>query len=206
MINKNCGIYKITSPTGKIYIGQGVNLEKRKSYYRVLDCKSQPKIYNSIAKHGWDAHQFDIIEYCDEEDLNCSERFWQDEFDVLGKNGLNCILTECGAKRTVFSEEFRKRKSLAQKGVKKPHIQGEAHPMFGKKHTPETVAKIRNSKLGKNKGAESPRSKIVLDTQTGVFYYCAREAAEVYGISYANLRDYLNPNNKRKNPTSLIYV
>ena len=24
-MDKNCGIYKITSPTGRVYIGQGVN-------------------------------------------------------------------------------------------------------------------------------------------------------------------------------------
>jgi predicted GIY-YIG superfamily endonuclease len=28
-MNRNCGIYKITSPTGKVYIGQAVDIERR---------------------------------------------------------------------------------------------------------------------------------------------------------------------------------
>ena len=33
------GIYKITSPTRKIYIGQSINIEKRQSQYRNLNKK-----------------------------------------------------------------------------------------------------------------------------------------------------------------------
>lgn len=81
------GIYKITSPTGKIYIGQSVNLKRRFRDYKKLTnkIKNQRKLYRSFLKHGVENHQFDIIEYCSEEELNCSERFWQDEFDVIGK-------------------------------------------------------------------------------------------------------------------------
>lgn len=62
-----------------------------------------------MKKYGAENHQFDIIEYCTEEELNCSERFWQDEFDVLGDKGLNCILQKCGEKRQVLSEETKKK-------------------------------------------------------------------------------------------------
>jgi group I intron endonuclease len=55
------GIYKITSPTNKVYIGQSWNIEKRKSKYKNLDCERQPKIYNSLLKYGWEEHKFQVI-------------------------------------------------------------------------------------------------------------------------------------------------
>ena len=53
-------IYKITSPSNKIYIGQTVNIIKRKSYYKKGDCKAQPKLYSSFKKYGWDNHLFEL--------------------------------------------------------------------------------------------------------------------------------------------------
>jgi hypothetical protein len=46
------GIYKITSPSKKVYIGQSVNIEKRKYFYEIGNCKKQIKLYNSIKKYG----------------------------------------------------------------------------------------------------------------------------------------------------------
>jgi hypothetical protein len=48
------------------------------------------------------------------------------------------------------------------------------------------------------------KSKIVLDTQTGIFYKSVREAAEMTGVKYGTLTGYLNGNYKNK--TSLIYA
>ena len=60
-IMKRCGIYKITSPTGRVYIGQSYSLNKRKSNYKNLHNKSQRIVYNSILKYGWENHRFEII-------------------------------------------------------------------------------------------------------------------------------------------------
>ena len=38
--------------------------------------------------------KFEIIEQCILTQLNERERYWQDYYDVLGINGLNCKLTE----------------------------------------------------------------------------------------------------------------
>jgi len=48
----SAGIYKLTSPSGKCYIGQSVNLEKRILSYARRDCVFQTKIYNAICKYG----------------------------------------------------------------------------------------------------------------------------------------------------------
>ena len=59
------GVYKITSPTNKIYIGQSTNIEKRKKSYSKLKCKDQTKLYSSLIKYGWENHTFEIIEELD---------------------------------------------------------------------------------------------------------------------------------------------
>lgn len=158
-MNKKTGIYKITSPTGKIYIGQAVDIERRLKEYNKLSnrIKTQTKLYKSLLKYGFEAHQFDVIEYCSEEELNCSERFWQDEFDVIGKNGLNCILQECGEKRRILSEETRRKLSKAGKNrIGELHpmygLLGENNPNFGSKRTKEQCANISASLSGKRVG------------------------------------------------------
>jgi hypothetical protein len=47
-------------------------------------------------------------------------------------------------------------------------------------------------------------SKLVLDTETGIYYKSSKEASIYKNINYYTLNDYLN--NKVKNKTSLIYV
>ena len=49
-MNKNIGIYKITNPKGKVYIGQSININKRWNAYRNLKLKSQTKLLNSLKK------------------------------------------------------------------------------------------------------------------------------------------------------------
>jgi group I intron endonuclease len=78
MYNKHIdmiGIYKITSPTNKTYVGQSINIEKRFKQYERLDCKKQPKLYNSFSKHGVKNHIFEILEECSLDELNTKEVF-----------------------------------------------------------------------------------------------------------------------------------
>ena len=120
VINKNCGIYKITSPTGRVYVGQSKDIKRRFKEYNNLKCKKQPALYNSLVKHRVEKHQFHIIEYCNIEELNCSERFWQDEFKANSNGNLNCTLTECGNKRQKKSDTFKR------------NMSGENHFYYGK--------------------------------------------------------------------------
>ena len=54
-------IYKITSPTNKIYIGQTWNLKKRVYQYSKIKCKTQPKLYASLKKYGWENHILKVV-------------------------------------------------------------------------------------------------------------------------------------------------
>ncbi len=74
------GIYKITNPTHRIYIGQSINIEQRWKGYSITRLKSQPKIKNSIIKYGFENHNFEIIEECSLEQLNERETYWKLHF------------------------------------------------------------------------------------------------------------------------------
>lgn len=112
------GIYKITSPTGKVYIGQSVNIEKRfYSYTKLHNCKSQVALYRCFLKHGVENHIFEILEECLEIELNNKERYYQDAFDAIGKNGLNCKLTKSTDKSGKMSEEAKLNLSVSRKNL-----------------------------------------------------------------------------------------
>jgi len=72
------GIYKITSPSNKTYIGQSIDIENRKTQYIRLDKSCiGPKLYNSLKKHGFKNHKFETIEECSLEQLNERETYWK---------------------------------------------------------------------------------------------------------------------------------
>jgi len=92
------GIYKITSPSNKVYVGQSINIKKRfNQYEKKQNVSEQKKLYNSFLKYGVENHLFEVIEECDIDLLNERERYWQDFYDVL-KKGLNCRLTKSNDK------------------------------------------------------------------------------------------------------------
>lgn len=128
-------IYKITSPSGKIYIGQTVNFNKRESYYRRGHADDQPKIYNSILKYGWDNHVMEIIEECSSiEEMNIREEYWITFYNSC-KKGLNC--TSGGLNHRPSPETLEKLRIAST----------------GKKHTEEAKEKIRQSKIGKKRNS-----------------------------------------------------
>ena len=134
------GIYKIISPSEKVYIGQSVNILHRFNTYTRMYSKNQhqTKLHRSFVKYGVDSHKFEIIETCSELDLNEKERYWQDYYEVLTK-GLNCKLTNTHDKSGKVCEDTLKKMSEASKGNQ--HWKD-------KKHTEETKEKIRLSKIG----------------------------------------------------------
>src|SRR6478609_2417051 len=86
-------IYKITSPSKKVYIGSTVNIKRRWSLYRSLNCKSQRKLYSSFLKYGVCNHIFEIVTECSIEELLKLETHWGLFYNVLGKKtGLNLLL------------------------------------------------------------------------------------------------------------------
>ena len=56
------GIYKITSPTGRVYIGQSVDIEQRFKDYNRRPATRQVRLNKSFIKHGIENHLFEVIE------------------------------------------------------------------------------------------------------------------------------------------------
>jgi group I intron endonuclease len=113
------GIYKITSPSGKVYIGQSINIEDRwKKYERFLTNKMSigPKLYNSLKKYGWKQHIFEILEECLIEELNKLETFYKQQFinKLSWKSVLFCELYDMGGGPR--SEEIKNKIKISSMG------------------------------------------------------------------------------------------
>ena len=107
------GIYKITSPKGRVYIGQSRNIHNRFKHYRSGHCKGQIRLSNSFAKYGIDSHTFEVVELCTIKQLDMRERFWQEKFNVLSSKGMNCLYTEIPGKRGSMTKQTLRKRNLA---------------------------------------------------------------------------------------------
>lgn len=119
MKKNKSGIYKITNPKGKIYVGQSKNIDIRwNRHYKKLHCKEQFKLYNSLKKYGVENHTFEILEECKVELLNEKELFWGIFYDVLNpKKGLNMQglgLQKSRTKASIEKAAKKKRKNILQ--------------------------------------------------------------------------------------------
>jgi len=169
------GIYKITSPSGKIYIGQSIDIQRRFRHYKRMVCKDQVKIYNSLLKYGVDAHIFEVLELCDTEQLNNRERHYQDLYDSV-TNGLNLLYVKSEYFNGGHSDESKKKISDSLKGktftdehkykiglsnsrrIKSPEtIEKHRLAGLGRIVSAETKEKQRQSKLGGKRSEETKR-------------------------------------------------
>ena len=101
--NEKCGIYKITNPKGKVYIGQSVHIRARWLRYKKLHCKDQRLIYNSLVKYGVNSHNFEILEECSRELCNEREIYYIELYSSQDRAcGLN--IRAGGDNRSKFSK------------------------------------------------------------------------------------------------------
>lgn len=172
------GIYCIKSPSGKVYIGSSLNINRRWNYYKNYNCREQRKLYYSLKKYGVENHIFEVLEECNIEDLFHKEHFWQKKFNSV-EEGLNCVYERSVNIKKEFSKETRDRISKSKKG-----------------HTPWNKG-LKTNKLADNR-------KIILDVSCGVFYESITEVANLYGKNRQTLSAMLNGQNK--NRTNLIII
>ena len=174
---------KITSPTGRIYIGKTTNLKNRFSQYRGLRCKSQPALYGSFIAHGVDSHIFEVIGEYEESILSDMEIFFISKFDSM-RNGLNC--TKGGDYGFMSGDDnVSKRPEVRAKMVKAKkdfYDNGGIHPMTGILRSDETKAKIKAKRAEQENFGGAIRHLMVLDTETGLFYNSIKEAS--YSTEY----------------------
>jgi group I intron endonuclease len=109
-------IYKITNPSGKIYIGSTINIKDRIYRYKTNRVKSQIKISRSISKYGWENHLFEIIYECDASEKLFYENKFGIEYDVISENGLNCSIPKSDDVYQCMNAETKIKIGLAHKG------------------------------------------------------------------------------------------
>lgn len=176
------GIYKITSPSGKIYIGQSTDINKRfKQYKYLFNTRNQVALHYSFKKYGIENHVFEIIEECEFDLLNERERYWQDFYNVIDE-GLNCKLTSTNIKKSVLSENTKQKMSIKLKG---------------KKAWNKGTAKIK---------IKNPNAHKVINIKTNEVYNSLLDACNKNGLVYSTIHDKLSGRRKSINDTDFRYL
>lgn len=190
---KRCGIYKITSPSSRIYIGQSRDIKSRFKRYKKshISNKTQVKLDRSFIKYGVENHVFEIIEECEIENLNVKERYWQDYYNVINK-GLNCILTETDVLPRVITKEHREK------------ISGKNHWCYNKKMPKEAIDKMKKAKIGTKASNETKRKLSEMRKGEGNNFYGklhSVKSKEKQSESAKNRK--INPENEEKRRSSI---
>lgn len=112
MINKIIGIYKITSPSGKVYIGQSWDIKNRWNHYKYKnEISRQFPLTNSFIKYGYAAHKFEVIHELpsdvEQEVMNRYEQFYMDQYRECEIILLNC--KEGGANGKLHPDAIERR-------------------------------------------------------------------------------------------------
>lgn len=143
----------ITSPTGRLYIGSTINIERRISHYKCTLGKSQRKLYNSLKKYSWENHKFEIIMTCPLEDMLKYEMLIGFGFNVLDVQNLNCKLPKFGEEYIVVSDETRLKMSNWQIGRK---MSDEARLKMSNKATGRLRSEETKLKISQNNRMKKP--------------------------------------------------
>jgi len=201
------GIYKITNPTGKIYIGQSINIENRKSHYKNYDCKTQPAIFNSLKKYGWENHIFEVLEECEIEVLGQREKYWKIHFNTV-KEGLNCRLDEEAGGYLEQSTKDKISKALTGRDITKwnEKIYTESRnskvseSLTGKKKSKEHCLNVSKAKKGKpNLSKRVPVSQYDLKGNFIKKWESQKEAAITLNINYQGINNCILGKTKSSN-------
>lgn len=139
-------IYRYTNTVnGKIYIGQTRStLEHRANKGRGY--VESRYFWNAIQKYGWDAFEPDVlIQVETAEEANELEKYYIKTMNSRDPNvGYNI---EEGGKNHEPSEEWRE---AISRSAKERYKDKTKNPMYGKKHSQETLQKMRDKKIGES--------------------------------------------------------
>lgn len=175
-----CGIYKLISKSGKIYVGSSKNIEARvKEHFKRARGGNHlnPVLNKAWSKYG--EFSWEILCVCDEGSLLEKEQQFIDELEpeynlsrIAGKVEWTPELREAfgkrqrGQKRPPRSEETKRKISIANTGrvFSKKHRENISASKRGKPGTPlspENKERLRLSRLG-SKHTEETRAKMRL--------------------------------------------
>jgi group I intron endonuclease len=167
------GIYAIVhSESGKRYIGSAIKMSRRiQEHKRGLNGNKHPNRYLQAAwiKYGSDSFGFFVVEYCVESKLLQKEQFYineRAEFNLSPTAGRTtgvkhrpeAIEANRERARLLWKDPAFQEKQRAMAKVKGAKLSislmGRPGAMAGKKHSQETIDKIRASNIGQKRSPE----------------------------------------------------
>lgn len=206
------GIYKITSPTGRIYIGQSWDIEKRFAVYKSSNSARHSDILDkSFKKYGVANHIFQIVtmfgkdatqEMLDNEEIKYIKMCRELMFDMMnirggGKGGkhseqskLKMKEAKKGKVKKIWTPESLAKRSASQKGLKRTELTKKrlSESKLGEKnpsyHKTPDFAKITHNQVREIRAYPKPLEKGMLTI-----------LAERYGVSRAcisGIRSFVN--------------
>ena len=190
------GIYQITNTVnGKRYIGQSINISKRKSmhfYFLKSNTHINKHLQSSYNKYGKDSFLFEVLLLCDKETLTFFEQLLVDGLDPEYNICKECVDSPKGR---VVSEETKQKRREAGKF----NTMGRP-PGF-------VVSEETRQKMSKTRKGVSVNGHPVICTITGRTWRSAKDCLkEEFNNKYCmdHFRRMLR--GKKRNMTSIIYL
>lgn len=208
-------IYKHTNKlNGKIYIGMTCDIEERWGPNGIHYTSDKYSLFGrAIKKYGWDAFTHEILESgLTWDEANEREIFYIAKYkcNVVRYPELNAgyNLTDggCGTKGHPLSDDAKAKLSARNSGsgnlrygcklsdetkakisaANKGRFVGSKSPWYGKKKSPEHIAKILANRKDQS-GANNPKARSVICLDTGVIFQTIKDAATWAGVHYMNI-------------------
>jgi group I intron endonuclease len=140
-------VYKHTSPSGKSYIGQTNNYQKRCVRHRA---NAERSVFGAaIKKHGWDNFTHEILkENLTIDEANKFEALLIEENNTIAPNGYNI---QSGGKNCIMHKDTRAKISAIHKGktLTPEHLEKLRIANTGRVPSKETMAKIAAKNIGR---------------------------------------------------------
>lgn len=140
-------IYKYTNmQNGKIYIGQTSNSLSQRAGSNGRNYFESKRFYNAIEKYGWSSFVPEIIWVANTlEEANYFEEMYINQLNSTNEDvGYN--IQQGGNNKSISRDTALKISEMAKERYKDPT----ANPMYGRKHSIESIEKMRNAKVGTN--------------------------------------------------------
>lgn len=108
---KTCGVYSITAPNGKQYIGSSSDITARWKQHRkqlLAGKHTNIKFQRSVTKYGLDNFKFEILDECSPENQFKLEQMYLDKIKpALNMSSLAALPFHCPVSRVKATETFR---------------------------------------------------------------------------------------------------
>ena len=143
-------IYKLTSPSGKYYIGRSKEYDVRmKQHGSRSKTSDEIVLYRAIRKYGWENFDKEIIAEVANNEAVELEEFFIKKYNAV-KNGYNMTYKGCGGDIWSGRRDTIEYKEYCE--LQKELQSGENNGFYGKTHNEETIEKLRELSTGYKNG------------------------------------------------------